>query len=50
MRPVDGEAWYNEPGVSQGVVHLVDEYSDCVGIVEIGYFNKHAVRVEGFED
>ena len=50
VRPVNGEDWYNEPGLSHGVVHLVDENAECVGVVEIGYFDKHAVRVSDIDD
>ena len=49
VRPVDGEAWFNEPGLSCGLVHLIDENYDRLAIVEVGVFNKNAVRVSGVD-
>lgn len=50
VRPVDGESWFNEPGLSFGVIHLIDEFSDRVGVVETWWFDKHATRVAGYEE
>lgn len=49
IRPVNAEDWYNEPGFSVGLVHMVDEFSERVGFCEIGYFERNATRVSGEE-
>lgn len=49
VRPVNGEDWYGVPGLSHGVVHLVDENSELVGVVEVGYFDRMATRLSSEE-
>ena len=45
MRPVDGEEWYGQPGITHGVVHLIDENNDFVTVCGLDYFEKNASRV-----
>lgn len=45
IRPVNAEDWFNTPGFSVGLVHMVDENSDLVGYCEVGYFERNATRL-----
>ena len=46
VRPVDGAAWFDQPGIESGVVHLVDEAADFVAVVETGFFDRNAKRAD----
>ncbi len=50
VRPVDGKDWFNQPGISCGVIHLVNEYSELVCVVDIGDFNKNAIKISDIYD
>lgn len=45
VRPVNAEDWYNEPGFSIGLVHLVDENNELAGYCETSYFERNATSV-----
>lgn len=42
VRPVDGAAWFDQPGIEAGVVHLIDDDNNVVAIVETSYFDRNA--------
>lgn len=44
VRPVDGEEHYGQPGVTHGVIHLIDENHDLVTVCSLDYFEKNASR------
>ncbi len=46
VRPVDGKEWFDAPGFEARVVHMVDENNDLVGVCDMGYFDKNAVRID----
>lgn len=50
VRPVNGKDWFDEPGYECGIVHLIDENSDVVGICEIPFFEKNAIRIQYNDD
>lgn len=45
VRPVDGEIWFDEPGLSHGFVHMVDEDHERVGFCGVDWFDRNAKRV-----